>query len=71
MFKKESGLSNFNEAETIIGESVQVKGNFESNGHIVINGILNVNNITFLVMNFMFTPKPMRIVCQTNSPGFD
>lgn len=41
MFKKESGLSNFNEAETIIGESVQVKGNFESNGNIVINGILN------------------------------
>ncbi len=41
MFKKENGLSNFNEAETIIGESVQVKGNFESNGNIVINGILN------------------------------
>jgi cytoskeletal protein CcmA (bactofilin family) len=41
MFKKESGLSNFNEAETIIGESVQVKGNFESNGNIVVNGILN------------------------------
>ncbi len=41
MFKKESNLSNFNEAETIIGESVQVKGNFESNGNIIVNGILN------------------------------
>lgn len=41
MFKKESTLSNFNEAETIIGESVQVKGNFESTGNIIINGILN------------------------------
>ena len=40
MFKKDSALGNFNEAETIIGESVQVKGHFESNGNIVINGML-------------------------------
>jgi cytoskeletal protein CcmA (bactofilin family) len=41
MFKKEQNLSNLNEAETIIGESVQVKGNFESNGNIIINGLLD------------------------------
>lgn len=40
MFKKEEKLNNFNEAETIIGESVHVKGNFESSGNIIINGIL-------------------------------
>jgi cytoskeletal protein CcmA (bactofilin family) len=41
MFKKEQNLNNLNEAETIIGESVQVKGNFESNGNIIVNGILD------------------------------
>lgn len=41
MFKKEQNLNNLNEAETIIGESVQVKGNFESNGNIIINGMLD------------------------------
>ncbi len=40
MFKKDEKMSNFNEAETIIGESVHVKGHFESNGNIVINGAL-------------------------------
>lgn len=40
MFKKEEKLNNFNEAETIIGESVHVKGNFESSGNIIINGML-------------------------------
>lgn len=40
MFKKDEKMLNFNEAETIIGESVHVKGNFESNGNIVINGAL-------------------------------
>lgn len=41
MFKKEDKFNNFGEAETIIGESVQVKGNFESNGNIIINGLLD------------------------------
>jgi len=40
MFKKEDLLTNDNDAETIIGESVQVKGHFESNGNIIINGSL-------------------------------
>jgi cytoskeletal protein CcmA (bactofilin family) len=40
MFKKEDLLTNVNDAETIIGESVQVKGHFESNGNIIINGSL-------------------------------
>lgn len=41
MFKKEQNLNNLSEAETIIGESVQVKGNFESNGNIIVNGLLD------------------------------
>ncbi len=40
MFKKQDLLNNINDAETIIGESVQVKGHFESNGNIIINGSL-------------------------------
>ena len=38
MFKKEDLTNNMNNAETIIGESVHVNGNFESNGDIIING---------------------------------
>jgi cytoskeletal protein CcmA (bactofilin family) len=40
MFKKDEKLNNLNEAETVIGESVQVKGNFQSNGDLIINGSL-------------------------------
>lgn len=40
MSKKEQSFENFTEAETIIGESVLVKGNFESNGNLIINGSL-------------------------------
>lgn len=40
MFKKDQNFENFTEAETIIGESVLVKGNFESNGNLIINGSL-------------------------------
>lgn len=40
MLKKNQKLENFTEAETIIGESVSVKGNFESDGNLIINGSL-------------------------------
>jgi cytoskeletal protein CcmA (bactofilin family) len=43
MFKqdaKENYKEEFGNAETIIGPSVMVKGNFNSTGNIVINGIL-------------------------------
>jgi cytoskeletal protein CcmA (bactofilin family) len=39
MFKQEN-KENFKDAETIIGPSVMVKGNFNSTGSIVIEGIL-------------------------------
>jgi len=41
MFKKDEKLTDFSEAETIIGESVQVKGHFENNGNVIINGSLD------------------------------
>jgi len=41
MFKKDEKTTDFNEAETIIGESVQVKGHFENNGNVIINGSLD------------------------------
>jgi cytoskeletal protein CcmA (bactofilin family) len=37
---KESNKEEFRDAETIIGPSVSVKGNFNSTGNIVIEGIL-------------------------------
>ena len=43
MFKqeaKESYKGDFKDAETIIGPSVMVKGNFNSTGNIVIEGVL-------------------------------
>jgi len=38
--KQEEKDSNFKDAETIIGPSVIVKGNFNSSGNIVIEGVL-------------------------------
>ncbi len=38
MFNKESGLEKFKEAETVIGASIKVKGNFQGQGNIVIEG---------------------------------
>lgn len=40
MFKKENRPETFKEVETIIGESIKVKGNFNGNGNIVIDGTL-------------------------------
>jgi len=40
MFKKENHPESFKDVETIIGESIRVKGNFNGNGNIVIDGVL-------------------------------
>jgi cytoskeletal protein CcmA (bactofilin family) len=40
MFKKGTQNEVFNDVETIIGESIKVKGDFNGNGNIVIDGIL-------------------------------
>ena len=40
MFKKGNQNEVFNDVETIIGESIKVKGDFNGNGNIVIDGIL-------------------------------
>jgi cytoskeletal protein CcmA (bactofilin family) len=40
MFKKDLRPDNFKEVETIIGESIKVKGNFNGTGNIIIDGIL-------------------------------
>ena len=43
MFKQQSEKQNFKEVETIIGPSVKVKGNFNSQGNIIIEGIVEGN----------------------------
>lgn len=40
MFNKENKLEKFKDAETIIGASIKVKGNFQGQGDIVIEGFL-------------------------------
>ncbi len=40
MFNRENKLEKFKDAETIIGASVKVKGNFHGQGNIVIEGVL-------------------------------
>jgi len=40
MFSKDIKSENFKDAETIIGESIKVKGNFQGQGNIVIEGFL-------------------------------
>jgi len=40
MFSKENKLEKFKDAETIIGASIKVKGNFNGQGDIVIEGNL-------------------------------
>jgi cytoskeletal protein CcmA (bactofilin family) len=41
MFSKNNKLDKFKEAETIIGSSVKVKGNFQGRGDIIIEGFLD------------------------------
>jgi len=40
MFNRETNLEKFKDAETVIGASVKVKGNFHGQGNIVIKGAL-------------------------------
>jgi cytoskeletal protein CcmA (bactofilin family) len=40
MFSKDSKLEKFKDAETIIGASIKVKGNFQGQGNIIIEGAL-------------------------------
>ena len=40
MFTKENKLEKFKDAETIIGPSIKVKGNFQGKGNIVIEGMI-------------------------------
>lgn len=40
MFSKENKLEKFKDAETVIGASIKVKGNFQGQGNIIIEGAL-------------------------------
>jgi cytoskeletal protein CcmA (bactofilin family) len=40
MFSKENRLEKFKDAETVIGASIKVKGNFQGQGNIIIEGTL-------------------------------
>lgn len=40
MFSKENKLEKFKDAETIIGQSIKVKGNFQGKGNIVVEGMV-------------------------------
>jgi len=40
MFNKANRLEKFKDAETVIGASIKVKGNFQGQGNIIIEGVL-------------------------------
>jgi cytoskeletal protein CcmA (bactofilin family) len=40
MFNKENKLEKFKDAETVIGGSVKMKGNFQGQGNIIVEGAL-------------------------------
>lgn len=40
MFNNDNGKTNIKEAETIIGPSIKVKGNFHGEGNIIIEGLV-------------------------------
>lgn len=40
MFNKETRLEKFKDAETVIGASIKVKGNFQGQGDIIVEGTL-------------------------------
>lgn len=40
MFSKDTKLEKFKDAETIIGSSIKVKGNFQGQGNIIVEGAL-------------------------------
>lgn len=40
MFNKDNKLDRFKDAETVIGSSIKVKGNFQGQGDIIIEGTL-------------------------------
>ena len=40
MFNKENKLEKFKDAETVIGPSIKVKGNFQGKGNIVVEGMV-------------------------------
>lgn len=40
MFNKDNKLERFKDAETVIGSSIKVKGNFQGQGDIIIEGTL-------------------------------
>ena len=53
MFKSEKEELNVKDAETIIGPSIKVKGNFHGQGNIIIEGIVegNVKTSKFLLVS--------------------
>lgn len=43
MFKKQEAGGDFKNVETVIGPSVKVKGNFNSKGNVIVEGIMEGN----------------------------
>ncbi len=52
MFNKENNEINYKEAETIIGPSIKVKGNFHGQGNIIIEGVVegSIKTSNFLLI---------------------
>ncbi len=66
MFSKDNKLERFKDAETIIGASIKVKGNFQGQGNIIIEGALEGSLKT---ASDVFIGNQSKIVANIESKG--
>lgn len=66
MFSKDNKLDKFKDAETIIGASIKVKGNFQGQGDIIVEGSLEGSLKT---VSDIFIGNQAKIVANMESKG--
>ena len=66
MFSKDNRLEKFKDAETIIGASIRVKGNFQGQGNIIIEGSLEGSLKT---ASDVFIGNQAKVVANIESKG--
>ena len=69
MFNKENNSDLIKNAETIIGQSIKVKGNFHGQGNMIIEGSVegSIKTNNFLLVNFYYNSVPCPTISKTSS----
>lgn len=66
MFSKDNKLERFKDAETVIGASIKVKGNFQGQGNIIVEGSLEGSLKT---VSDVFIGDQAKVVANIESKG--